>query len=103
MTKFNRGTQKVHGKLSKLSLGYIKGIPFLYFQSKGTEKVQKKYKILCLFCTLFRCGTSSVSQGKFIISGQIIAEPFINYLHLNKNGENIVKQKQIVSLSILQF
>ena len=38
MTKFDRGTQKVHGKLSKLSLGFIKGIPFLYFQSKGTEK-----------------------------------------------------------------
>ena len=56
MTKFDRGTQKVHGKLSKLSLGYIKGIPFLYFQSKGTEKVQKRYKILCLFYTLFRCG-----------------------------------------------
>ena len=37
MTKFDRGTQKVHGKLSELSLGYIKGIPFLYFQSKGTK------------------------------------------------------------------
>ena len=51
MTKFDRGTQKVHGKLSK----YIKGIPFMYFHLKGTEKIQKRYKIFCLFCTLFRC------------------------------------------------
>ena len=48
MTKFDRGTQKVHGKLSKLSLGYIKGIPFLYFQSKGTEKVQNIVPFLYL-------------------------------------------------------
>ena len=34
MTKFDRGTQKVHGNLSKLSFGYIKGIPFLYFHSQ---------------------------------------------------------------------
>ena len=48
MTKFDRGTQKVHEKLSKLSLGYIKGIPFLYFQSKGTEKVHNIVPFLYL-------------------------------------------------------
>ena len=69
MTKFDRGTQKVHGKLSKLSLGYIKGIPFLYFLSKGTLKVQKRHKILCLFLYLI-----SVWVGG--IHGVNVALPF---------------------------
>ena len=52
MTKFDRGTQKVHGKLSKLSLGYIKGIPFFVLSIKryikGTEKVQNIVPFLYL-------------------------------------------------------
>ena len=78
MTKFDRGTQKVHGKLSKLSLGYMKGIPFFLLSIKRyikvTEKVQNIVPFLYLISvwdgTLFskKCRVSSATYNVAMVT-----------------------------------
>ena len=66
MIKFDRGTQKVHGKLSKLSFRYIKGIPFCTF----IQKAHKRYRKGTKYCTFF---VPYFGVGRFFTNEKIIA------------------------------